>query len=501
MGRRRASAASASAVREVGAGRTSNPEGLVSGALWASFFAGAGPGVHGQWDGIKGFDPKTYRSRHVDREDLRYRPFFTRLSDAGKRVGVIDATHTFLYEGLNGFQVVDWMTHLRVYRGGPMRTTPPDLAQILTQKFGDDPFPRGPACATDAAEVSTVDGVRDFLERIHQRIERKRAAANWLLEREPLDFFFVNLDMAHDTGHMLWHVFDTMAPNHRADLRAAVGDPMLPVYRAIDAAVGELTAAAGEDCHVLVYLSHGMTRSETATYTLDAVLRRLEAAYFGTPDEAGSDDWRTAARSVWRKLPKPVRDGLARKLGERRSAVRSEIAAADRRRRRFFEIYMFDSAGAVRINLAGRESEGMIQPGSEYRALLDRLAEDLRALRNADTGGPVIDRVIVTDEHHSGPNRDLLPDLLIEWNRDVPITRIQSDTLGVFEHEAHGSRSGDHSFDGHYFFTGPRVTYHVASHTVPCTRFADDILRHFGVEGADDEAPDVLPFAVPAEAD
>ena len=100
----------------------------------------------------------------------------------------------------------------------------------------------------------------------------------------------------------------------------------------------------------------------------------------------------------------------------------------------------------------------------------------------------MIDRVIVTDEHHSGPNRDLLPDLLIEWNRDVPITRIQSDTLGVFEHEAHGSRSGDHSFDGHYFFTGPRVTYHVASHTVPCTRFADDILRHFGVESADDEA-------------
>ena len=130
MGRRRASAASASAVREVGAGRTSNPEGLVSGALWASFFAGAGPGVHGQWDGIKGFDPKTYRSRHVDREDLRYRPFFTRLSDAGKRVGVIDATHTFLYEGLNGFQGGGRRLDDPIsgsYRGRPMRTTPPDL--------------------------------------------------------------------------------------------------------------------------------------------------------------------------------------------------------------------------------------------------------------------------------------------------------------------------------------------------------------------------------------
>ena len=210
--------------------------------------------------------------------DLRYRPFFTRLSDAGKRVGVIDRPTPPLRrsETASGRQI--GMTHLRVYRGGPMpHHAGPTWRKSCTQKFGDDPFPAPGLCATDAAEVSTVDGVRDFLERtLHQRdTNAMRAAANLAAGARAAGLLSSSIwTWAHDIRHMLWHVFDTMAPNHprRSCARGGRSDSAgYPRDRSRQS--GELTAAAGR----------GLPRPrlsqprhdppvETATYTLDAVL-------------------------------------------------------------------------------------------------------------------------------------------------------------------------------------------------------------------------------------
>ncbi|NBB84098.1 MAG: hypothetical protein GVY28_11920 [Alphaproteobacteria bacterium] len=460
---------------------TANPDGLVSGALWSSFFAGAGPGVHGQWDGVKGFDPVTYEKTDVDPASLQYTPFFKRLSDSGRRVGVIDATHTYHYPDLNGVQVVDWMTHVRVYGGGPMRTTPPELADTLIATFGEDPFPRGPACATDASSLETVDEVRTFLDGIHRRIDAKRDATLWLLEREDFEVFFVNLDMAHDAGHRLWHLFDPTVPDHRADLRAEIGDPLLPVYRHIDAVVGDLVAAAGP-ARTMTYLSHGMGRSETAAKTLDEILRRLETVYFGAPPAPPARTVKAALRRQWQRLPPDLRRRLTTLGGDRREHLRRELIAEDRRRRRFFEIYMFDSTGAVRLNVAGRDADGIVAPGAEAANLCARLKADLEALRNAETGDPVVDRVIVTDAVHPGPNRDMLPDLLIEWRRDQPIHRIVSPRFGEIVRQPHGVRSGDHTFDGRVLVNGPGIAPRRGNASIPCSALAPGIEHLLGLE-------------------
>ena len=75
-------------------------------------------------------------------------------------------------------------------------------------------------------------------------------------------------------------------------------------------------------------------------------------------------------------------------------------------------------SGGVRLNVRGREPEGIVAPGAEYEALRDEIAQELLQVVDADTGEPAI--VAVTRrEDMAGPDdahMDELPDLVIQWS-------------------------------------------------------------------------------------
>src|SRR5450756_2050639 len=50
-------------------------------------------------------------------------------------------------------------------------------------------------------------------------------------------------------------------------------------------------------------------------------------------------------------------------------------------------------SGFLRVNLRGREPQGIVQPGAEYEQVLRRLENDLKQLTDPETGEPVVDRV------------------------------------------------------------------------------------------------------------
>ncbi len=50
--------------------------------------------------------------------------------------------------------------------------------------------------------------------------------------------------------------------------------------------------------------------------------------------------------------------------------------------------------GAVRINLVGREPRGRVARGQEYDELLGWLSERLLELEDADTGRPLVRRLL-----------------------------------------------------------------------------------------------------------
>jgi len=150
--------------------------------------------------------------------------------------------------------------------------------------------------------------------------------------------------------------------------------------------------------------------------------------------------------------------------------------------RRFFEVKANDATGGIRINVVGRESNGLVEPGEDYDRLCEELEEALLAFVNLDTGEKLVRKVVRTERLHSGEGLERLPDLLVQWNRDKPILRVSSPATGVIESRHLGMRSGDHEQEG-LFFTNQRDTDSLLpNRAIAVTELAPMVTRLLGVD-------------------
>lgn len=116
------------------------------------------------------------------------------------------------------------------------------------------------------------------------------------------------------------------------------------------------------------------------------------------------------------------------------------------------------------MNLAGREPQGIVSPGTEYDRLCDRIRAGLLSFRDASTGVPFVQQVCRSDDvFPAGTRRDRLPDLLVLWadTPGAPHTAVRSPTLGMVERATPGripgGRSANHRPEGFVAARGPGI--------------------------------------------
>jgi len=149
-----------------------------------------------------------------------------------------------------------------------------------------------------------------------------------------------------------------------------------------------------------------------------------------------------------------ARRAVRRALHRRRRSREGFVHAVDGSRR-FFQIPNNDVHGGVRINLAGREPAGLIEPGNEFDATCEIIEDGLADWRNAETDAPLVRGVARTSEHYAGPAMADLPDLLVEWDQSAPIRSVTSPRYGRIDREFTGVRTGDHRPGGRVIVCGP----------------------------------------------
>jgi predicted AlkP superfamily phosphohydrolase/phosphomutase len=430
------------ALRERGAwGIAAGVPGFGSGALWPCVSTGVTPAKHGRYF-YKQLNPATYQVERFEPSSYCATPIWDAMSAAGRRVALFDVPQAGLAETLNGIQIVDWLVHDVVY--GRVLAQPPELAEEITEKFGTDPVPKcdRPGGRTGAEHALLRD---QLVARVRQRTD----CTLHHLEREPWDLLITTFAEPHCVGHQSWHLRDPEHPMYDAATAREVGDPVRDVHVAIDAAIGRIAAAAGEDADVIVLSVTGMQSNYGGNHLLDEILRRLERREAPLPL-----DWITRAKlALKQRLP----SGL-RQRGRRWVHELEEVASRrDRMRRRCFALPHNDLAGAVRVNLAGREPQGCVAPGLAYDALFTRLRRDLLEVRNLDTGRPAVVDVIRTDQICQGHRLADMPDFFVMWNREAPISRVGSPKIGTIELAHLGNRTGDHTPESVFFAVGPHV--------------------------------------------
>jgi hypothetical protein len=187
------------------------------------------------------------------------------------------------------------------------------------------------------------------------------------------------------------------------------------------------------------------------------------------PREGGPSAMALAgARSAWRQLPEFLR-GQLRPLGARlRRRGGLPGLGVDPRGSSCFSVPNGLAVGGIRLNLIGREPEGTLAPETAS-AFGDDLASALMTITDEATGRPLVRRVLRTADLYAGEYLDALPDLLVEWNDEVPtgstllghgagaLVRARSPRIGTVEGANDYGRSGEHRPDGLFIAAGPRV--------------------------------------------
>ena len=473
-----------------------NSFALFVGSVWRSFATARSGHRIGRhcWDEI---DPDTYERRLVDISRERGRPFWLDLSDAGRRVAILDVPHA-RPQPLNGIIVTEWGSHDH-HEG--LSSWPPDAAAEISSAHGlhpvlgfdsyairefapDDYVLRAGALRTTSEELAMVSG-------LIEGIAMKQAWVTDLLRSDAWDLFIAVLGEGHAVGHQQWHLHDDSHPRYDAAVVEAVGgDPLLRVYRALDDALGVMLAEADEDTTVVVILSHGMGPHYDGCHFLDETLRRIDIADSGGPlgGFAGRFSKRALLRlpvTQRRRLFSAIAPVVRRVVARRLSPPCAEFVDPNERATQRYFLQPNNSVyGGVRLNVAGRERSGVVLPG-DVDAVCEQLAEDLLSLVNVATGEPVVEAVHRADAFYEREATDTLPDLFVDWNRRAQIETVWSPKTGVVHAPYTHWRTGDHRPDGLLIVLDPAIEADAHRPPVRIEDLGPSLAARFGVTLSD----------------
>jgi predicted AlkP superfamily phosphohydrolase/phosphomutase len=481
-------------------GHTMAPRGFFVGSIWPSFYTGVSPARHGIHS-LAMLRPGTYEVTHLPTgEHVKREPFWNHLSRAGKRVAVLDIPLSGISEAINGIQTVEWGSHDENYG---FRAWPPSLRSEIEAKFGLHPL-EGP-CNRDHRTPAEFRELRDTLIR---GVQTKAELTRHYLRQGGWQFFAQVFTESHCVGHQCWHLHAPDHPGHEPDVARLIGDPIKDVYVAIDAAIGRILAEVGADTKVIVLAGHGMAHKHGAQFLLHEILIRLKVAEPRTTSaEAAPPPPRLRDRLDevlawgWRRLPDAVKGSLRSARGRVRGWIDGPdgipAPKLDHARSRCFIVDNGFSVGGIRLNLVGREPAGLVRRGEEMDALCALLERELLDIRDLETGKPVVAAVVRTRGLYQGEHLDLLPDVLVEWNPELPLgtatagkpgsgrMRIGSDAIGVIEGENRYCRTGEHRPEGLFVAVGGGIKPGKVERTVSIMDFAPTFTRMLGVELSD----------------
>ena len=277
----------------------------------------------------------------------------------------------------------------------------------------------------------------------------------------------------------MWHIHDTEHVKHNPALLRALGDPILQVYKALDAGLARVIKAAGPEASVVFVTGPGMRANYTGNGHIDEILRRLEGT---TPSKRGSAINRL--RAIGRKaMPTFVRLALYNFSFD----FHERALAAERSQRKCFAIFHNDISGAVRVNLVGREPNGKINPGAEYDRFCTELTADLMDIVNGETGKPLVEEVVRTADLFEGDYLDHLPDLMVMWRHDSPVHTVKSAKIGEVHGTYRGNRTGDHNEDCLFIASGKGIAPRRLNDAVDAADLAPTVAALVGISGIDVE--------------
>jgi predicted dehydrogenase/predicted AlkP superfamily phosphohydrolase/phosphomutase len=462
-------------------------------SAWPSIFTGVAPDEHGLYHAYVMQPGQQSPAR--PRPDQSPVPFLWKLlSDHGKRSIIMDAFMTCPLRNFNGTQIVEWGTWS--WFSDPT-ISPESVKSDIQRKFGCYP-------AEDHSKVGMTPppDPQGFHQRLLTAVAKKTEVVKWLLAKEDWDLFLVVFGESHPAGHYFWHYHD---PSYIAHSEERPGPSALrEIYIALDKAIGDILQSVDDSTTVFLVSGDGMGPNYSGSHILGDLLARMKlfnhipSSANGAP--AGREDEKTHAAkadllsTVRNMIPKPFRAAVSRALLPRsvneKLSLHWKTANTSWPHTRAFLIENANE-GYIRINLKGREPQGIVEPGKEFEDLCEELYQTVKSAVNPANGKRAAQTVYKTDDIYAGPCRCHMPDIIINWNDDAKITtELLTENYGLARssqpaHALTPYYTGNHRPNAFALAKGPEVPQGNVIVGTSILDLAPTILSFFGITPPD----------------
>jgi predicted AlkP superfamily phosphohydrolase/phosphomutase len=386
-----------------------------SAVAWTSLSTGANPGRHGVFDFVL---PRRgdYGYRVATREDRRMRALWNTASEAGARVGIVNIPMTFPAEAVNGVMVsgmdAPQLDDRAVHPSG-----------YLTELRRLSPGYHIISNAHHAA--STGDFDRAERELIDVLVARSTFTCELAKPRD-LDLVMVNFEATDGSHHFFWQHHDPSHPRYDQAQAARWGDTIGRVYEVTDRELGRLIDAYAPDT-VFVASDHG--GGPTTDWVLYMNDWLAHEGLLSMVQSRSSSVGRRLYGQAKKRLPEPVRQRLKGFKGLQKVLEPAKTAALygdlDWSRSKAYAHVQ----PAVRLNLVGREAQGIVTDSQRDEVLAD-VAARATALR-LPSGEPAFPAVHRADDVYPG-DAPGGPDLVMEISPGLHIRSRNTSGRGGF---------------------------------------------------------------------
>ncbi len=417
-------------------GRLRSTEPPHSAPAWATFSTGTNPGRHGVYFFVAPSRDKS-RFRPVSSESIRGRRLWQLVSEQGGRVGIVNVPMSYPPVPVNGYMIGDFFAP--DYRSA---FDNPDLYQEVVRE-----------CGGYCSEVWPQPNRRAFLNNILACIDQQAKVGAYLLERHPVDLFAMVFTVLDRSQHYFWADSDPDHPLHRLKRKHMIPDALLQVHRRLDAAIGRLLEKVPSDATVIVMSDHGF-RGEPRRLAVNKWLQDL--GLLKTRGQSAKMMNRIRVSIKRSGLQKSAQRLLRATIGTwRHESVSSQFVNWSQTK------ISYGPGQGFYVNLKGRDYEGIVAE-SEYEPLRERVIQALKALRDPQTGLPIVTNAFRREELYQGDGFDLAPDIVPAkaeywgdgkcWgyglSKSLGATQLFVDQLDI---------SGNHSPEGVFIASGRDV--------------------------------------------
>jgi predicted AlkP superfamily phosphohydrolase/phosphomutase len=421
---------------------------------WASFMTGKNPGKHGIFEFVE-HKPNSYELSYVNGGFVQGKKLWKLLSEAGKRVCVINVPFTYPPDQVNGCLIAG----LDAPGAHSGFCYPPELLDELTGTFGEYQLRQHPYKAKPET----------YFQEILRQFDYVLKVTTYLKAKEPWDLFVVVFESTDLVQHFYWHyAFPEefgIPPTNNKNLAEAI----LNVYVKIDQRLGELLELRESDETVMVMSDHGFSPCRKIFF-MDKWLHKQGYLTYREEKQRSHTLAKLLHLAFQKYFPNRLKPWVASHTPSLRDQLRSYLTTAtiDWQHTKAFSLGI-DSTN-IFVNSKGRFPNGIVEEGREYEKLREDIASALEALVDPETGEDLVSTVYRREELYHGECLEKAPDLLVTWKNFEYNTRKGCDregggflgsSLEFSDVSGYSSlqKSGTHHVNGVFIAEGPHIKH------------------------------------------